>query len=112
MLGIWKDYQELEDNLCMEELTAILKASRDNTHASRKFAAALKGVDLDANSEDGKGQQEWENMKARVASKGMTSDGNDVLALQGMNAEKAGFGIGMGLSAETIDVDGNVTKIG
>lgn len=112
MLGIWKDYQELEDNLSMEELTAILKASRDKTHSDRKFAAALKGVDLDANSEDGKGQQEWENMKARVASRGQTSDGNDVMALQGMNAQKAGFGIGMGLSAEVIDADGNVTKVG
>ena len=112
MLGIWKDYQELEDNLSMEELTAILKASRDKTHSDRKFAAALKGVDLDANSEDGKGQQEWENMKARVASRGQTSDGNDVMALQGMNAQKAGFGIGMGLSAEIIDADGNVTKVG
>jgi hypothetical protein len=36
-------------------------------------------------------------MKARVFSKGKTSDSNDVLALQGQNAKKAGFGIGMGL---------------
>ena len=89
----------------MPELTAILKASRDRTHEGRRFAAALKGVDLDEGSN--KGQSEWENMKARVASKGKTEDANDVLALQGENAKQKGFGIGMGLEAETIDVPGN-----
>jgi hypothetical protein len=39
-------------------------------------------------------------MKARVFSGGATSDSNDVLALQGVNAEKAGFGIGFGLDYE------------
>jgi hypothetical protein len=39
-------------------------------------------------------------MKARVFSKGATSDSNDVLSLQGQNAKKAGFGIGMGLDYE------------
>jgi hypothetical protein len=37
-------------------------------------------------------------MKARVFSGGATSDSNDILALQGHNAQRAGFGIGMGLS--------------
>ena len=41
-------------------------------------------------------------MKARVFSRGQTSDGNDVLALQGANAQKAGFGIGMGLEYEDL----------
>jgi hypothetical protein len=36
-------------------------------------------------------------MKARVFSRGATSDSNDVLSLQGQNARKVGFGIGMGL---------------
>jgi hypothetical protein len=39
-------------------------------------------------------------MKARVFSGGATSDSNDVLSLQGQNARKAGFGIGMGLDYE------------
>ena len=41
-------------------------------------------------------------MKARVFSKGKTADGNDILALQGPNAQKAGFGIGMGLDYEDL----------
>jgi hypothetical protein len=41
-------------------------------------------------------------MKARVFSGGQTSDSNDVLSLQGANAQKAGFGIGMGLDYENL----------
>jgi hypothetical protein len=41
-------------------------------------------------------------MKARVFSRGQTSDSNDVLSLQGATAQKAGFGIGMGLDYENL----------
>jgi hypothetical protein len=37
-----------------------------------------------------------------VFSGGKASNGNDVLALQGVNAKKAGFGIGMGLGYEDL----------
>jgi hypothetical protein len=42
-------------------------------------------------------------MKARVFSGGQASDSKDIVALQGINAQKAGFGIGMGLDYEKID---------
>lgn len=41
-------------------------------------------------------------MKARVFSGGQASDSSDIVSLQGYNAEKAGFGIGMGLDYERI----------
>jgi hypothetical protein len=41
-------------------------------------------------------------MKARVFSKGKAENSKDVLALQGINAQKAGFGIGMGLDYEDL----------
>jgi hypothetical protein len=41
-------------------------------------------------------------MKAKVFSGGKASNANDVLALQGVNAQKAGFGIGMGLGYEDL----------
>jgi len=101
LLGIWKDYEDLETSLSMPELMATLSSKRELDYEEKKFLAAIQGVDLDANSRDGsgkrRGQQEWEDLKARVFSKGKTSDGNDILALQGPNAKKAGFGIGMGL---------------
>jgi hypothetical protein len=41
-------------------------------------------------------------MKAKYFSNGATDNPNDVLSLQGANAQKAGFGIGMGLDYERI----------
>ena len=102
LLGIWKDYQELEISLSMPELMATLEVSRELDYTEKKFLAAIQGVDLDKNSESGRGQKEWEDMKARVFSKGQTSDSNDILSLQGPSAQKAGFGIGMGLDYEDL----------
>jgi hypothetical protein len=102
LLGIWKDYEELETSLSMAELTATLNISRDLDYQGKKFMAAMQGVDLDKQS--GKsGANAWEEMKARVFSGGASSNPNDVLSLQGMNAQKAGFGIGMGLSYEKVE---------
>lgn len=97
LLGIWKDYSELEENLSMPEVIATLSSVRDLDYQEKKFLAAIQGVDLDKETNKDRGQKEWEDMKARVFSKGATSDSNDILALQGQNAKKAGFGIGMGL---------------
>jgi hypothetical protein len=98
LIGIWKDYEELEQSLSMPELTATIKIKRELDYSDKKFAAAMQGVDLDKNSGN---QNAWEDMKARVFSKGAANNGNDILALQGKNAEKAGFGIGMGLDYES-----------
>jgi hypothetical protein len=101
LLGIWKDYNELELSLSMPELMATLESKRDLDYQEKKFLAAIQGVDIDKNS--GKSSEnKWEEMKARVFSGGKAKDGNDVLALQGVNAQKAGFGIGMGLGYEDL----------
>jgi len=106
LLGIWKDYDELETSMSMPELMATISSKRELDYEEKKFLAAIQGVDLDANSKssDGKqrGQQEWEDLKARVFSGGKARDGNDILALQGPAAEKAGFGIGMGLDYDDL----------
>lgn len=98
LIGIWKDYDELESSLSMQELTATLQIKRELDYSDKKFSASIQGVDLDKNSSNG---NEWENLKAKVFSKGAATNGNDILALQGINAERAGFGIGMGLDYET-----------
>ena len=102
LLGIWKDYQELEKSLSMPELIATLEVSRELDYTEKKFLAAIQGVDLDGQSDKQRGQKEWEDMKARVFSGGQTKDSNDVLSLQGPNAQKVGFGIGMGLDYEDL----------
>jgi len=101
LLGIWKDYLELEKSMSMPEILATLSVKRELDHNEKKFIAAMQGVDLDAGS--GGAQQEWEDMKARVFSKGQAVDGNDILAYQGATALKAGFGVGMGIDYEVVE---------
>jgi hypothetical protein len=101
MLGIWKDFEELETHMSMPELISILETRRESDYNDKKFMAAMQGVDLD--KESGKSNKNaWEEMKARVFSGGKAKDANDVTALQGYNAQKAGFGIGMGLGYEDL----------
>ena len=96
LLGIWKDYEELEKSLSMPELLATLDSKRELDYQEKKFFAALQGVDLDKQS--GKNDQDaWEKMKAKVFSGGKTTNPDDITSLQGYNAQKAGFGIGLGL---------------
>jgi hypothetical protein len=83
----------------MPELVAILEAKNNQDYENRKFMAALQGVDLDSSSSENK----WEEMKARVFSNGATSNPNDILALQGAAATRAGFGIGQGLDYEVVN---------
>lgn len=94
----------------MPELVAVFEAKNQEDYDNRKFFAALQGVDLDKNSSGG--TDKWEEIKARAFSGGKTSNPNDVMTLRGKNAQRKGFGIGLGLEAETIDADGQVTKIG
>jgi hypothetical protein len=83
----------------MPELVAILEAKREQDHINRKFSAALQGVDIDKNKVSG---DEWESLKAKVYSKGQTTNPRDIVALQGQAAKRAGFGIGNGLDYEVI----------
>lgn len=101
LLGIWRDYDELESRLSMQELTTTLNAKREADYKEKKFLAAMQGVDLDAQTGKSEGNA-WEKMKAKFFSGGKTSDSNDITALQGYAAQKAGFGIGMGLGYEDL----------
>jgi hypothetical protein len=101
LIGIWKDYEELERSLSLPELTAMLNAKRELEYSDRRFHAAIQGIDLD--EQTGKKEKNaWEAMKARVFSRGKTEDPNDISSFQGAKAAKAGFGIGMGLGYEDL----------
>lgn len=84
----------------MPELVAILSAKNDEDYEHKKFLAALKGIDIDKNASEGK--EAWERIKAKAFSKGKTDNPNDIVALQGKAASRAGFGIGNGLDYEVI----------
>lgn len=103
LLGIWKNFDDLERSISVVELVSIVSAMRELDYEEKKFLAAMQGVDLDSETNKDRGQKEWEDMKARVFSGGAASDSNDILSLQGQNAKKAGFGIGFGLEYEKIE---------
>lgn len=74
MLGHWKNFDELESSLSLEELTALLDFTRKREYEDKKFSAALQGVELDE-------QQEV----------------RDIADLKGYAANQEGFGIGQGI---------------
>jgi hypothetical protein len=89
----------MEESISMPELVAILEAKNNQDYEEKKFLAALQGVNIDESSSS---TNKWEEIKARAFSKGATSNPNDILALQGAAARKAGFGIGHGLEYEVV----------
>lgn len=101
LTGIWKNYDEMESSISMPELTSILETKRELDYDEKKFFAAIQGVDLD--KQTGKSDANaWERMKAKVFSGGKTQNPNDIVAFQGVTAQKAGFGIGMGIGYEDL----------
>jgi hypothetical protein len=88
----------MEESISMPELVAILEAKNEQDYENKKFLAALQGVNIDSSSSENK----WEEIKARAFSNGATSNPNDILALQGAAAKRAGFGIGNGLDYEVV----------
>jgi hypothetical protein len=105
LLGIWKNYDELESSICLAELMSILEQKREMDYQDKKFTASLKGIDLD-DATGSKEEDPWEAMKARVAAKESgigNGNPNDITALQGIAAQQAGFGIGYGLDYEVVN---------
>jgi hypothetical protein len=102
LLGIWKDFEELERSISMPELISILNIKRDLDYEEKRFFAGIQGVDLDKQNGGKSGQDIWEEKKAKFFSGGATGDPNDIVSYQGANAAKAGFGIGMGLGYEKL----------
>ena len=47
LMGNWKSIDDLEFSITLEELFALHRAIYRSEHRRNKFAAALKGVDLD-----------------------------------------------------------------
>lgn len=66
LLGIYKNFEELELNLTLGELTAILKADRERRYEEFKFAASLKGINLDDQGPQGDSKTQFERIKARA----------------------------------------------
>lgn len=78
----------------MPELVLTLESMHKKEHNQRKFAASLKGIQIDDDAEEKKSKS-FDDIKRKAL--GITASGDDVVSLQGSFAQDAGFGIGMGL---------------
>lgn len=63
--GSWKNFDDLEEHLTREELTALLEKGREMKYDNMRFTAALKGIDLDKAS----GKKEFEEVRKRAMAK-------------------------------------------
>lgn len=66
----------------------------EKEHNQRKFAASLKGIQIDDEAETKEGPT-FDDVRRKAL--GINASADDVVSLQGGFAQEAGFGIGMGL---------------
>lgn len=62
-MGKWDNFQEMEIKLSLPELEHIVTAARERELRQQKFAAALKGINLD---EETDAVDRVEEMKRRI----------------------------------------------
>ena len=94
-VGAWKNISELEEELSLAELNAIILARRDAE--ARLFRVILATVGIDTN-EGEEGPLTGDDIKRRVQSG--VRDANDIVSLQGDAGREAGFMIGPDLGYE------------
>lgn len=72
-MGNWKNYEELEDNLSIDELIHTLNAHRKKQKEEHVFLAALQGVDIS------------------------DKEPIDITQLSPVEVAQTGFGVGLGI---------------
>lgn len=67
LLGLWKNIEDLEASISLDELHAIIDAARERRYHEMKFAAGLKGISLDDDEEEAEtGEEALERLKRRA----------------------------------------------
>lgn len=61
---MFKNYDDLEDHLTREEIVKMLEKAREKKYDDQRFAASLKGIDLD----EGKSTK-FDDVKRRAEAK-------------------------------------------
>lgn len=70
LLGVWENFEHLEETVSLEELNKIVEAGRDRDMRHWKFQASLKGIKLDDELEDEEretGEEALDRIKRRAA---------------------------------------------
>lgn len=84
LIGTWKNIEELEQTITLEELEAIISASRDKEYRAQKFAAALKGIDIDEGENEA--QKRFEEAKRRAEAK-MTGKSEEAIEFEALGLD-------------------------
>lgn len=71
--GAWKNFDDIEDSLSLEELNLILETTRENKRRDQVFLAALQGVDLNKNENMEEKRKEIER-RAAARLRGVSED--------------------------------------
>ena len=69
LLGIWKNVEELEEKISLDELNAILTAHHNQVRNQQRFTAALKGIDIDENDNEERFEKAKRRAQAKLAGK-------------------------------------------
>jgi hypothetical protein len=87
LLGRWKNYDEMEEDLTVEELLAAYNAIFKKENRFTKVIAAMWGADIGDDEDEG-------SVQAR-----------DITSLTGYTANKVGFGIENGIGYEILGAE-------
>lgn len=85
LLGIYKNYEELEENMSMPELLGTLEAHEKEKFKDRQFMAATQGVELNDPFATG---PSLDDIKKRVAARGSGMAPDDAVLV----ADEIGLG--------------------
>ena len=69
LLGIYKSFEELEENLTIEEMNLILKADAKKEERNHRILAAVNGINWDESSETESGEDAMERIKRKAAAR-------------------------------------------
>ncbi len=81
LVGTWKNIEELEASLTLEELELIVSAVREKEMRMFKFYASMKGVNLDEDEETAGSSFEEIEKRAKARLAGKTEEELDFAAL-------------------------------
>lgn len=85
LLGIWKNIEDLETHINLNELEVILDAARDKEHRHNRFMAMLKGIDIDAPAKE-EAKERFDRAKMRAESR-LTGRSSEELELDSLGIE-------------------------
>ena len=74
--GSWSSFDQIEEALTLDELMLLYSTIHESLTSDRKFAASLKGIDLDKNDSNQAESSSFDDVKRRAEAKlrGVTED--------------------------------------